>query len=95
MGRTGGFDGKTKPHVCRGYLTDRTGATLPAVGDRYCMTAVYNSVPTWTDMTPADASDLGISETVYTFAAETPAECDATVEMLRRGVKPKEYRKLR
>ncbi len=93
MGRNGGFDGKTKPHVCRGYLTDRTGATLPAVGDRYCMTTIYNSVTTWTDMSDTDAAKLGISETVYIFAAETPAECDDAVEMLRRGTKPEKFRR--
>ena len=95
LGRTGGFDGKTKDRTCRGYLTDRKGAILPATGDRYCMTTIYNSVPTWTDMTPSDAAAVGISESVYIFAAETAAECDSAVEMLRRGTKPKELRKLR
>jgi len=90
--RSGGFDGKTKDKVCIGYLTDRTGATLPAVGDRYCMTTVYNSVPTWTDI---DVTSTGVSDSVYIFSTESPAECDNAVKMLRRGIRPDEYRKLK
>ena len=95
LSRAGGFDGKTKPSVCLGYLTDRTGARLPAVGDRYCMTTVYNSVPTWTDMTERDMTHLGINESVYIFSDESAAECVRTVERLGRGIAPDEYRKLR
>lgn len=93
MSRSGGFDGKEKPHVCRGYLTDRTGAVLPAVGGRDCITVIYNSVPTWTDMTHDDAARLGISDMVHMFAAEDADECDAVVAMLRRGAKPDKFRR--
>lgn len=95
MGRVGGFDGKTKDAVCRGYLKDRTGAVLPAVGDAYCMTTVFNSVPTWTDMTERDAVRMGISEMVYVFSAETSRECESIVKMMKTGKAPEEYRKLR
>jgi len=95
LSRAGGFDGKTKPRICRGYLTDRTGAVLPAVGDRYCMTTIYNSVPTWTDMTERDMISLGIGEAVYIFSGESAAECDRVVRMLKRGLAPHEYRKLK
>lgn len=93
--RIGGYDGKTKPGICRGHLTDRTGATLPAVGDRYCMTTVYNSVPTYTDLTPADAARNGIAVMMHTFAAESAEECDKAVKLMRDGRTPKEYRKLK
>ncbi len=92
-GRVGGFDGKVKPNICRGYLTDRTGAVLPSVGDRYCMTAVYNSVPTWSELDVKSAAECGISELVYVFSTETPEECSAAVKNM--GKPPKEYRKLR
>lgn len=95
MGRTGGSDGKIKSAVCRGYLTDRTGAVLPAVGDRYCMTTVYNSVPTWTELDESTAARAGITRMMHIFAAEAPAECDEAVRMLRSGTAPAEYRKLR
>ena len=95
MGRAGGFDGRTKNEVCRGFLKDRTGAVLPAVGDAYCMTTVFNSVPTWTDMTETDAARMGISEMTYVFAAETPRECDGIVRMMKTGKAPDEYRRLR
>lgn len=95
MGRIGGFDGKTKGTVCRGYLTDRTGATLPAVGDRYCMTSVYNSVPTWTELDENTAAAAGITRMMHIFSAETPNECRSIVKMLESGTAPAEYRKLR
>ena len=95
MGRIGGFDGKTKNAVCRGFLKDRTGAVLPAVGDAYCMTTVFNSVPTWTDMTERDAARMGISEMMYVISAETPGECDGIVKMMKSGIAPDEYRRLR
>lgn len=95
MGRAGGFDGKIKETVCRGYLTDRTGAVLPTVGDRYCMTSVYNSVPTWTELDGNTAAAAGITQMMYVFSAETPNECNAAVKMLESGTAPTEYRKLR
>lgn len=95
MGRAGGFDGQMKKNVCHGFLRDRTGAVLPSVGDRFCMTTVYNSVPTFTDMTDRDMAAMGVSETVHIFSSESPRECDETVEALRHGTPPKEYRKLR
>ncbi len=95
VGRSGGFDGKVKPHICRGHLTDRTGAILPTVGDRYCMSAVYNSVPTWSPLDESSAAKSGISALVYMFSTESPEECDDAVKMIRRGTPPAEYRKLK
>ena len=95
MGREGGFDGQMKKSVCHGFLRDRTGAVLPSVGDRFCMTTVYNSVPTFTDMTDTEAANMGISETVHIFSCESPRECDEAVNNLKKRIPPKEYRKLK
>ena len=59
------------------------------------MTTVYNSVPTWSDMTEKDMLSLGIGEAVYIFSNENSEECDRAVKMLRQGIAPDEYRKLR
>lgn len=93
--RSGGFDGRLKGDVCRGCLTDRTGAVLPAVGDRYCMTTVYNSVPTYSELDRPEAARMGITRLCYCFAAETAEECDRAVRALREGTVPAEYRRLR
>lgn len=93
--RSGGFDGRSKGEICRGYLTDRTGAVLPAVGDRFCMTAVYNSVPTYSELDRREAARMGITRLCYSFAAETAEECGRAVRALRAGAVPEEYRKLR
>ena len=91
--RVGGYDGKIKDTVCIGHLTDRTGANLPAVGDRYCMTTVYNSVPTWADTN--DPILAFVTDAVYIFSAETASECDTAVRMLKKNGRSEEYRRLK
>lgn len=39
--------GRKKAFVCRGTLTDRTGARFPVFGEADCVDVVYNAVPQW------------------------------------------------
>ncbi len=93
LGRDGGTSFTPKDKICRGYLRDRTGAILPAVGDRRCSVSIYNSVPTYADA--ATVARTGVSRTFYVFSTESPREADEAVRNLRAGTAPKEYRKLK
>ena len=95
VNRSGGYDGQIKKNVCRGWLRDRTGASFPAIGDRYCMTTVYNSIPTWSGMTNGEAESLGISRLIYIFSIESAGKCGEAVRRLRENTPPDEYRRLR
>jgi len=94
-GRVGGYDGQIKDGICRGSLRDRTGALLPTVGDRMCMTTLYNSVPTFCDLGVDDLRAYGIGRTYHIFSTETGREATEAVENLRRDRVPEKFRRLK
>lgn len=87
-GRAGGFTGDSHCGVCKSALLDRTGARFPVVGDRFCMSVIYNSVETYSDATEPELLAAKISSTVHIFSCESARECDALVDRLRAHVAP-------
>ena len=84
IGNAGGCRGDKK--LCRGenYLTDRTGAKFPMMGQYGCRCEIENSLP----MYLADKEDwkrCGLRWARLRFTTESPRECVEILRMYRSG----------
>ena len=82
-GRGGRDPDRRKPFVCRGSLTDRTGARFPVIGEADCVNTVYNAVPVW--MGDRLDSLRGAPSLCFFWTDETASGMLSVIERCRRG----------
>ena len=94
--KSGSLHGKTcGGAVCRGELTDRTGAKFPVFGLRDCSNVIFNSVPIYM----ADKADVmrecAASRLHFIFSDETRQECERVIRAYREALPPDDPSKVR
>lgn len=81
--------------LCRGELTDRTGAKFPVFGLRDCSNVIFNSVPIYM----ADKADAlqkcAASRLHFIFSDETRQECERVIRAYREALPPDDPSKVR
>ena len=94
--KTGDAAGRTcDGALCRGTLTDRTGARFPVFGLRDCSNVIFNSVPVYT----ADRADViekcCAARLHFIFTDESAAECEKIIRAYEKGLPPDDPSKVR
>jgi hypothetical protein len=71
--------------VCRGALTDRTGAEFPVIREFDHRNVIYNSVPVYMGDKKQELSALSLEGEVYIFSDESREEAARVIEGYSSG----------
>ena len=75
--------------VCRGSLTDRTGASFPVIRELGHRNVIYNSVPVYMADKKSELHAAGLSCEVYIFSDETGEEADRVINAYKSSAPAK------